>query len=869
MPPQSDNLDSRLITIENVHPFSGKRSKPLDLDVATLLELLPSDGTGNWLLFFEWPKAERPLTWQVKGRTKSVKVEFTDNRTKAEELFSNFGIPKPNWPTCLSAGAPTGTAFLAAEVTSATVLSFVFIIDTNPRSVGDAGVAVNAARRLKAKRGPAKPIAEAQEKADAAVQRVCPVIKVIGCQPFAGGLRYMGAERRSRIVVTPEPLTPMPGYRGYVAIDLGNTGSLLAFMAENEKDVADMKLLVLDAAREERTVPTAVRVTEYAPPKPTADGTQPMPGAQWLIGHEAVDQTGTGALILGAKRLLSGPARGSETPFHRVWLGGAEQKIPTSQPAELFLARLVQEFHASGGEQPRQIAGPLSVDDADGGTTCGLAVTCPTTFSEREILNLRRAVYSGWRRVLGGANYKFPPKNMDQVIEQVIDEASAAAMFYIYRDFVCGPGQARGFRYLYPDGINLLVYDCGGGTTDIALVHVSAVYRGDEDRVSQLLIEVIGRTGHRGFGGDDVTKAVFAVLKARAAARLSKTLKLPAATEPVKVAAAIKDQADAINKAFPTTFDPAAVDKPTTREKAAAVLELWHAAERIKAALETAPEKKGEEALTLEAETVKHFAEAVGKPTTEINLALKEAVVTRGEVDAIVRDSVVSTFERANNLIRRKLRPAGADGPGGEVHKVYVLGNASRYPLIRDGLANELDVAFLTGDGDIPGRLVFELENLKGAVARGAVAALRMRRAVDGVEMRYDNSLIKKLPFDIWLTDRGKYEQRLYREGELYDELEPKEIDPPDVTGAGDELSTGRTLFLDRQWPDEPKPHTYQTFHFPTGLVGPIQVDYHRDEDAGTAYFRMTDTGVHPPYTAISDETPEVEYVSPPQSGKL
>ena len=104
----------------------------------------------------------------------------------------------------------------------------------------------------------------------------------------------------------------------------------------------------------------------------------------------------------------------------------------------------------------------------------------------------------------------------------IIDEASAAAFYFIYRDFLDAPGGLDLLLYLYPDGLNLLVFDCGGGTTDIALVHVR-VERGSARRgrrTSKLNIEVLGRTGHRTFGGDDITIAAFRVLKARLAARL-------------------------------------------------------------------------------------------------------------------------------------------------------------------------------------------------------------------------------------------------------------------------------------------------------------------------------------------------------------
>jgi len=710
----------------------------------------------------------------------------------------------------------------------------------------------------------------------------------------------LGAERTLPVRVRPQPLVAMSGFPGYVAVDLGNTGSMLAYMNEDGDDTTKISLLEIDKRFGKDAIPTAVRVTAYAPPPANAatstEDAGPMPTADWVVGKDAMSSA-EGALILGSKRLLSDPRRGES---HQVWLNGNKQSIPKVLPAELFLARIVQRFHESQ-TPPRQIYGPRPVDDLhlpapqttfdEPQITNGLAVTYPTTFSQREIHNLRRAVYSGWRRALGETRYKYPDEEMQQAIALLIDEASAAAMFFVYRDLLLGPGKARALPYLYPNGVNLLVYDCGGGTTDIALIHVFAVYDAQHDRVGQLHIDVIGRTGHRAFGGDDVTAAVFSVLKLKAALKLMpgnanpKPIDMPNPPTPAAVAEAIHAKAAAIDALVLTRFNRAHLDRRNVRDQADAVLEMWREAENIKIALETKTQASPHFQLAGSAMAA-HLAAQRQMRIESVPQLLNGLVVTRDEVNEVIRKPVAVTFDRANGLIRRRLGPLPkptkekptplADSSpamararkAGEVHRVYVLGNASRYPLVREGLEAELNVPFLKGVDDIPGRMVFEPENLKGAVAKGGVAALRLQHIVEGVVVRFDNNLVSRLPFDIWLDDMGRNDQRIYREGELYEELEEKSLPKPFRPEGDTSVETGRTVKLKRQWPDEPAPMPYLTFRFPVAVEGPLLIRFIPETQDEPAHFEMSDQGAGGS-PVIGEERAEAQYISPPQSGEL
>src|SRR5207244_1098653 len=105
----------------------------------------------------------------------------------------------------------------------------------------------------------------------------------------------------------------------------------------------------------------------------------------------------------------------------------------------------------------------------------------------------------------------------DPLIRLMVDEASAAGFFFLYRRIFEEPGGLPRFHYLYPGGLNMLLYDCGGGTTDIALVRAGF----DPDDPDVLRITVLARSGLRGFGGDDITRAVCRLLKSKLALKVA------------------------------------------------------------------------------------------------------------------------------------------------------------------------------------------------------------------------------------------------------------------------------------------------------------------------------------------------------------
>ena len=193
-------------------------------------------------------------------------------------------------------------------------------------------------------------------------------------------------------------------------------------------------------------------------------------------------------------------------------------------------------------------------------------------------------------------------RRISKAIPSPIDEASAAASYLLFRDYVLRPGAIKSFIEIFPRGLNALVYDCGGGTTDIALVKAKGSRRYDEatqQEVYAFNVKNVTRTGHRKFGGDEITLAVYWLLKMKLA---DKTVALAInegvrfEPSPLKI-----EEADGIksidenrqrwaSKIIPTTWARRGTEPGTTirqevediATQEGIVLALWQLAELIK-----------------------------------------------------------------------------------------------------------------------------------------------------------------------------------------------------------------------------------------------------------------------------------------------
>ncbi|HYH64262.1 MAG TPA: hypothetical protein VD866_06150 [Urbifossiella sp.] len=567
----------------------------------------------------------------------------------------------------------------------------------------------------------------------------------------------------------------------------------------------------------------------------------------------------------------------------------AVMEVDTRAPLELLACRVFQHFREAVRGWPAKVA-----------------LTYPTTYSRAEYLALRRAVQLGWLRMQAagqGSGYGDLPADAelarrvrqlqrvarekpgldsqadDPVVHLLIDEASAAAFFHLYRRiFEQINGGLNGFRYLYEHGLTMLLYDCGGGTTDIALVRAEVT--GDEGRT--LRITVLRRSGVRTFGGDDITRQVCRLVKAKiaqvVAAHRRRTpvdpprlptrpptddrawLKLADDLEKFIQDTAAADRQDEL---VPTRFDSGQTPEEDRR---AAALALWRTGEQMKhdlSADEPSPKLpkeqrdrfvRGEARLPVWTWTrdlnalTKAILPAAVEDEVRLKRKLDEITVSRTEVDALIYRPVMRSIANCNRLIQSVLE--GADGPAREVQWVVASGNAVRYPLLPRLLKERLAVAFLDAPDREPDgretdlgtrRFTFDPDNAKDATAKGAVLALAaMEGQAQQIDPQFDSDLHNLLPFNVGYHDlRVNAVKVLYAEHTRYDALKarkPEVIPLPDVSKAG---PAANRIILMRQFPGDEGFHNFLAFEFPGGIQGAkLEIRY---DDENPFEFVVTD----------------------------
>lgn len=697
-------------------------------------------------------------------------------------------------------------------------------------------------------------IAAAQRFASARRQTAAPGVPVpLDIDAFViepDGKSVLSSRVDARLMLS--PMQEMRLFPGYAALDFGNTSTTLACSETNQPDFDVIQADVLDAlADHPAPVLTALRITGIKPGPSPSDFTE----YESRIGHRAMDGREDEWLVLGAKRLLSDRRQADmDSESNVVILNNTTHDVPPEDPAEVFIGRMLQGFFYHRQSIPEPIV-----------------VTCPTTFSDAEVNRLRRTVARAFHRVSGKNAASFRPELIDSRVPVVIDEASAAAFYFVYRDFISGPGRMPAFRYLYPEGMHMLLYDCGGGTTDLSLVRLEAA---DDEH---LKISVLGRAGHRTFGGDFITEQVFRLLKMKLATLRGE---IPPPPAPAKLNEFLTTHRVTIDRAIPTTYDVRQIQNQSAIARRNTTLALWQVAERLKVRLSAA----GVQAVSpefSEQDLLNQVWRAVNpsEPTFPEE-SMVELKLQRREVDALIDPEIQRTIEYANDLIETCLDRQSGEATGGsgrrppvgrevpEVHWVYLVGNASRYPRIREMLLEDghgLRVRYLK---DRLARV--SPEDFKNSVAKGAIVAMKLRTMAMGMTVSWDQQLVQRLPFDVVHVTLGRAGDRvLYPAGDLYQDLLPKTIDikADPVTGR----PVVREVVLHRRWPGERRAEPYVIFRFPEPVEGPYLVAYDVDEESDSAHrficYPKREGGSEDKVVGDPFEAPP--YLAPPQSGKI
>lgn len=775
---------------------------------------------------------------------------------------------------------------------------------------------------------------------------------------------------RLQLVLRPDPSLPRdsswsganprgltaPRDKCLAAVDLGNTNTTVAILDPVQRETRQISLLSFGVSKEAGVValtsadappiPSDVRldmVRSWLPPGGSAPPTRRFPdyerfpdddngnAVQCVIGGiTRYGKVNARSLILGSKRMAAARADGAIPVFatHRVIYDERDAKptsnasamidVDTRMPLELLACNVLKYYREARKRWP--------------GT---LAMTYPTTFSRTELQHIRKALQCGWlrmqerKRIEANEAPAAPDKDLDPLckslrkvihgkqdlttqsddplVHLVLDEASAAAFFYLYRRifekaderaarkvYQSTTGGLVAFRSEFPNGLNMLLYDCGGGTTDIAIVSARVL---DDWRTLQVTVEA--RSGVRDFGGDDITTQIARLIKAKicnvvpAGANRVTAPEIPnrvpttdAEWESLgkQLAGYIEEtrQKDPLDNLMPTRD----IGNPQ-EERRAAALALWTVAEELKINLGKGEGANPDIKLSLRATDplgVLLLKGLSAQQQTDTLKKLNQISISRMEVDALIYQKVRRSINNCNALIRRVLSnpETAATSVPAEIHWVVASGSAVKYPFIEQMLRKRLNVAFLEDEDDVEEgrrpdartarsrtaadahaapaaldaartarraelmaklrdrRFLFDQDDAKNATAKGAVLALAvMENPGQQFDLLFDSDLADRLPFDVGYLNmaRGQVEP-LFAEHTHYRDLQAR--DPLLIPlGESTRENGGRQFVLYRKFPGDEKWSDYIVYTFDEPIQGPhLEIFY---DDTSPYEFRVFD----------------------------
>lgn len=388
-------------------------------------------------------------------------------------------------------------------------------------------------------------------------------------------------------------------------------------------------------------------------------------------------------------------------------------------------------------------------------------------------------------------------------IDMSFDEATAGALYYVWRelfkDLFAGidgflarsrvrpqqsrhpvTGESRQVDFYYQ---NILLYDLGGGTTDIALLEIGLEEiegllppaQRNAGRYFMIRPKILGLTGREDFGGDNVTLAVFRILKSKLASTAARLLsdkfneegRINEYSRTVQEAVEAFELGQQSNKDIFTEWFAEEGDKkyakkeaiseandgiPATTRDLCDLIEalvmtrfesnpesqphffgLWQEAERIKKVLSTPPVGYQDIPLpdTVTASPAK-LLPAIAHLNLEIGeMELGNISVTKEEMERLVNKDIKQTFEKARDLCVTVDKESGYE-TGYMIDRLVLAGSGSHLRLVREQMPREVlsqQFTFVKGDRSYPleapfkpdgYNLEFTPDDAKLAVVRGA-----------------------------------------------------------------------------------------------------------------------------------------------------
>lgn len=701
-------------------------------------------------------------------------------------------------------------------------------------------------------------------------------------------------------------------FTGYTAIDFGNSSSAICVANKTHRSAETLQTTRLDpsgrgsshgpsqrrsTSKGDPTIESAVLLRDYT----ASQDEDAVAKCDWKSGRNAITDKRPEGLVLGPKRWISATM---DSGTLSISFNHQNAEIPRDLPSELLLSTMLKESFYEHRTRPGS-----------------LAVTYPSTYSSAEVKRLQNVLLKSFDRALGYSQYddqQTLPKPL------FLDEATAAAFYFLYRDFFNCTGRIEAFNYLYPNGVNVCVTDFGGGTTDVGLVHcrlekVSSYGKDETDANTSwvMRIHVLGRTGERLFGGDNITIAVFRYLKASIAKEVtdSKSLK-DIFSDPASFLQKYEDNFDEIDRVVPTRFDRSDVYSQQSINARELTREFWAYAEEIK---KWVSEEIVRQKADAEEASVSHQARfpeikeewgirwdlTEGDATYNVRAAVDEelshSIVDRVDfIDMQIRGAVEQIIKNTNLMVRERLTnplsersdvAASMRMPelpaGSHIDRLYVVGNAARYPLVHDVIQNQFELSIVNHDHkkDEPdwetsdphlGRIVFDKENLKSSVVKGALLAKHVSENFKEVLYDWDKDLVRRLPYSLCMDSQAHNPLPIYHEGEHYDAMLETAKPLPDPSGQEKEK---QKIVFDRKWPGDPEPSQQDSrggwkpfleFKFDRPLVGPLQVQYVEDDRRGIVGYKIDDLGLgKSAFGDVIHDPDDVRDLPPMQRGDL
>jgi hypothetical protein len=484
---------------------------------------------------------------------------------------------------------------------------------------------------------------------------------------------------------------PVPAFP--FAIDFGTTSTCAAFLAGKPPRP---KLFMFQG---HESVPTLLAYDDIG-----ANGGR----RKFKLGHEAFEHQGFESKARGMKRWLG---REGVDGSHQVFIKNHQHNVPAEEAYFDFVDAYRNAFQDWGQVRLQRVK-----------------ATYPPDYPPRALQSMR---------FIYGERMKIDPDYLFG-----IDEASAAAVFYVWQRLEkCGFNAAK-YQADYGETHNLLVFDLGGGTTDVSLVEVTAKSQVVQGHIKdQVQLKVLGTASLLNIGGDNFTLEVLKAVKCRIA--LAAALYYgegahgePPPTVPADVQAALHELYSGRER-FNAFLDP---QRPSADPTAGRDLE--ELAERVIAtrwkrfqgahgnmfARKSALEQF--EDLWIHAEQYKvelctsgtarlKASDFAGQRAHGISTLVPPEVL-----DKITLDRDVDLYRRIRPMVRKAVRACrlvtiSPEGMQRSIHSIQLVGNSCKIDLVREVMIEEFQPVLPM----VKGLIEFEPRFAKAAVALGACLA--------------------------------------------------------------------------------------------------------------------------------------------------